>query len=87
MAGTLFAEGIGFVVTEEWFGLDIKEYTAYVAGFFLILTAVYNPEGIDGFQRKQIYSLANFIKRKFTGGSVDSSAPPGETAQSTEVAT
>lgn len=87
MAGTLFAEGLGFVATEEWFGLDVKEYTAYVAGFFLILTAVYNPEGIDGFQRKQIYALANFIKRKLTGGSADVSAAPGESAQRTEVAT
>ncbi len=79
MAGTLFAEGIGFVVTEEWFGLDVQEYTAYVAGFFLILTAVYNPEGIDGFQRKQVYALAHWIRRQFRP-KPDGSAGPDDPA-------
>jgi branched-chain amino acid transport system permease protein len=63
MAGTLFAEGIGIVVTEQWFNLDVQEYTAYVAGFFLILTAVYNNEGIDGFQRSQFYRLVERLRR------------------------
>jgi len=63
MAGTLFAEGIGIVITEEWFNLDVQEYTAYVAGFFLVLTAVYNSEGIDGFQRNQFYRLVNRLRR------------------------
>lgn len=63
MAGTLFAEGIGIVITEEWFNLDVQEYTAYVAGFFLVLTAVYNNEGIDGFQRNQFYRLVNRLRR------------------------
>jgi branched-chain amino acid transport system permease protein len=62
MAGTLFAEGIGIVITEEWFNLDVQEYTAYVAGFFLILTAIYNNEGIDGFQRTQFYNLVRKIR-------------------------
>ena len=83
MAGTLFAEGIGFVITEEWFGLDVQEYTAYVAGFFLILTAVYNPEGIDGFQRKQVFAVANFIRRKLRRGAGDDSSPP-ESVQTAE---
>ena len=59
-AGTLFAEGIGVVATEEWF-IDIGPYTAYVAGFFLIGTAVYNNEGIDGFQRKQFHHLGAWL--------------------------
>ena len=61
-AGTLFAEGIGVVATEEWF-IDIGPYTAYVAGFFLIGTAVYNNEGIDGFQRKQFHQLGAWLGR------------------------
>ena len=61
-AGTLFAEGIGVVATEEWF-IDIGPYTAYVAGFFLIGTAVYNNEGIDGFQRRQFHQLGAWLSR------------------------
>ncbi len=61
-AGTLFSEGIGIVVTNEWF-IDVGPYTAYVAGFFLIGTAVYNNEGIDGFQRKQFHHLAGWVRR------------------------
>ena len=61
-AGTLFAEGIGVVATEEWF-IDVGPYTAYVAGFFLIGTAVYNNEGIDGFQRKQFHQLGAWLSR------------------------
>ncbi len=63
MAGTLFAEGIGIVVTNEWF-IDVGPYTAYVAGFFLIATAVYNNEGIDGFQRRQLAGLWNRLRRQ-----------------------
>ncbi len=62
-AGTLFSEGIGIVVTNEWF-IDVGPYTAYVAGFFLIGTAVYNNEGIDGFQRKQFHQLGAWLARK-----------------------
>ena len=61
-AGTLFSEGIGIVVTNEWF-IDVGPYTAYVAGFFLIGTAVYNNEGIDGFQRKQFHQLGALLGR------------------------
>lgn len=61
-AGTLFAEGIGVIVVNEWF-IDVGPYTAYVAGFFLIATAVYNNEGVDGFQRKQFYQLVDGWRR------------------------
>ena len=61
-AGTLFSEGIGIVVTNEWF-IDVGPYTAYVAGFFLIGTAVYNNEGIDGFQRRQFHQLGAWLNR------------------------
>lgn len=62
-AGTLYAGGIGIIVTEEWF-IDVGPYTAYVAGFFLIATAVYNNEGIDGFQRHQFHQVANWWRRR-----------------------
>ena len=62
-AGTLFTEGIGIVTTNEWV-IDVGPYTAYVAGFFLIATAVYNNEGIDGFQRKQFHQAVNWWRRR-----------------------
>ena len=63
-AGTLFSEGIGIVVTNEWV-IDVGPYTAYVAGFFLIGTAVYNNEGIDGFQRRQFHQLGAWLRRRW----------------------
>lgn len=62
-AGTLFAEGIGIIATNEWF-IDVGSYTAYVAGFFLIATAVFNNEGIDGFQRRQFFQVVNLVRRR-----------------------
>ena len=62
-AGTLYAEGIGIIVTDEWL-FEVGPYTAYVAGFFLIATAVYNDEGIDGFQRKQFHHVVNWWRAK-----------------------
>jgi len=78
MAGTLFTEGIGIIVTNEWF-IDVGSYTAYVAGFFLIGTAVYNNEGIDGFQRTQVLRLVNRVRGRRGLSAID--APPsGEPA-------
>lgn len=68
MAGTLFAGGIGVVVIEEVLNLDAGQYTGYVAGLALIITAVVNSEGIDGFQRSQFFRLV----RRFRG------APPAD---------
>ena len=77
-AGTLFAEGIGIIATNEWF-IDVGSYTAYVAGFFLIGTAVYNNEGIDGFQRTQVLRLVNRVRGRRGLSAID--APPsGEPA-------
>ncbi len=83
VAGTLFAEGIGIVATNEWL-IDVGPYTAYVAGFFLIGTAVYNNEGIDGFQRKQIHGAVNFWRARRGMAPLDS--PPAESAQSAQSA-
>ncbi len=69
-AGTLFSEGIGIVVANEWF-IDVGAYTAYVAGFFLIGTAVYNNEGIDGFQRRQFHQIAALLRRRRAVSSPD----------------
>jgi ABC-type branched-subunit amino acid transport system permease subunit len=62
MASTLVAQGIGLVVTKELF-IDVGAYSAYIAGFFLIATAIYNNEGIDGFQRDQFHSVVNRVRR------------------------
>ncbi|MDG2261619.1 MAG: ABC transporter permease [Actinomycetota bacterium] len=72
-AGTLFTEGIGIVVSNEWF-IDVGSYTAYVAGLFLIGTAVYNNEGIDGFQRHQFHSAVNAWRRRRGLGPLDGRA-------------
>ena len=69
-AGTLFAEGIGIVASNEWL-IDVGSYTAYVAGFFLIATAVYNNEGIDGFQRRQFHGVVNRVRSKMGRGPLD----------------
>ena len=78
-AGTLYAEGIGIVVSDEWL-FDVGPYTAYVAGFFLIATAVYNDEGIDGFQRKQFHQIVNWWRRKRGLGPLDPRAVVGSGA-------
>lgn len=69
-AGTLFSEGIGIVATNEWF-IDVGPYTAYVAGFFLVATAVYNNEGIDGFQRHQFHQVVNWWRARRGLGPLD----------------
>jgi len=75
-AGTLFSEGIGIVASNEWF-YDVGSYTAYTAGFFLIATAVYNNEGIDGFQRNQFHALVNWVRRRRGLGPLDAKAVAG----------
>lgn len=72
-AGTLFAEGIGIVASNEWI-YDVGSYTAYTAGLFLIGTAVYNNEGIDGFQRNQFHGLVNIVRRRRGLGPLDPKA-------------
>lgn len=69
-AGMLFAEGVGIIATNEWF-IDVGSYTAYVAGFFLVATAVYNNEGIDGFQRHQFFTVVNAWRRRRGMGRLD----------------
>ena len=61
-AGTLFSAGIGVVVGEEL--IDLGRYEAYVAGVALVLTAIVNPEGIDGFDRAQRERLRRWWRRR-----------------------
>ncbi len=51
-AATLFPSGIGFVVATEVF--DVGTYEAYIGGVLLVVTAVLNSEGIDGYNRRFI---------------------------------
>jgi len=62
-AGLLTAGGIGLVITDKWI-YDAGAYVAYIGGFFLIVTAVYNSEGIDGFQRRQFHRTVNWWRRR-----------------------
>ena len=79
-AGILYTQGIGIVVTNELV-IDVGPYTAYVAGLLLIATAVYNNEGIDGFQRTHFHSLVNKWRRRRGLAPLDSTlvavGPPG----------
>jgi len=75
-AGTLFTGGIGIVASSEWL-IDMGSYSAYVAGFFLIATAVYNNEGIDGFQRKQFHKVVNWWRARRGLGPLDPLAAVG----------
>jgi len=75
-AGTLFTGGIGIVVSNEWF-IDMGSYSAYVAGLFLIVTAVYNNEGIDGFQRTQFHTVVNWWRARRGLGPLDPMAVVG----------
>lgn len=51
-AGTLFNQGIGTYMVEDLI-IDLGRYEAYLAGIFLVITALVQPEGIDGFDRRE----------------------------------
>ena len=58
-----------------------RSYTAYVAGFFLIATAVFNNEGIDGFQRRQFFQVVNLVRqRRSPNPSIRNAGPKPEAA-------
>ena len=68
-AGSLWQQGIGTQVFEDLF-FDLGRYEAYLGGFFLVITALIQPEGIDGFDRRERRRIAwGFILlwRKITG--------------------
>ena len=75
VAGTLFTQGIGVVIAEEWF-VDVGPYTAYIAGLLLIATAVYNNEGIDGFQRDILHRSVNRWRARRGLGALDPTIGP-----------
>jgi len=51
-AGSLFPESIGTLAFEKLF-FPLGRYEAYLAGLFLIVTALVQPEGIDVFDRRE----------------------------------
>lgn len=59
-AGTLFASGIGVVLGEEL--IELGRYETYVAGVALAVTAVVNPQGIDGFDRQQRERVKRWLR-------------------------
>jgi hypothetical protein len=68
-AGTLFQQGLGTYVIEDVI-IDLGRYEAYLAGIFLVITALIQPEGIDGFDRRERRRIAwglILLGRKITG--------------------
>ncbi len=68
-AGSLWQQGIGTLAFEDLF-FDLGRYEAYLGGFFLVITALIQPEGIDGFDRRERRRIAwGFVLlwRKVTG--------------------
>jgi branched-chain amino acid transport system permease protein len=68
-AGTLYQQGIGTLAFEKLF-FDLGRYEAYLAGIFLVITALVQPQGIDVFDRRERRRIGwGFVKlwRKATG--------------------
>jgi branched-chain amino acid transport system permease protein len=47
LGGVLVAGGVGFTALDQWFGVG-DEYTLFLGGLGLVVTAVLNPEGVAG---------------------------------------
>ena len=56
-AGTLVPQGLGTYIIEDLI-IDLGRYEAYLAGIFLVITALIQPEGIDGFDRRERRRIA-----------------------------
>ena len=68
-AGSLWQQGVGTEVFEDLF-FDLGRYEAFLGGFFLVVTALIQPEGIDGFDRRERRRIAwgvLLLWRKITG--------------------
>jgi ABC-type branched-subunit amino acid transport system permease subunit len=68
-AGTLFPQGLGTYIIEDLI-IDLGRYEAYLAGIFLVITALIQPEGIDGFDRRERRRIAwgfMVLWRRITG--------------------
>jgi len=68
-AGSLWQQGIGTRVFED-LAFDLGRYEAFLGGFFLVVTALIQPEGIDGFDRRERRRIGwGFVLlwRKITG--------------------
>jgi hypothetical protein len=68
-SGTLFPEGLGTYIIEDLI-IDLGRYEAYLAGIFLVITALIQPEGIDGFDRRERRRVAwgfMVLWRRITG--------------------
>ncbi len=61
-AGAISAGGVIFVIQSEFY--DAGQYTAYIAGLGLILTAVLYPEGIDGAMRALMTGIHARLRRR-----------------------
>jgi branched-chain amino acid transport system permease protein len=68
VGGLLAANGIGFTIMSEWFGVSLV-YSSLVGGVGLVLTAIVNPEGIAGANRIVYDKIRTALKaRRASGG-------------------
>jgi ABC-type branched-subunit amino acid transport system permease subunit len=68
-AGSLVPQGLGTYIIEDLI-VDLGRYEAYLAGIFLVITALVQPEGIDGFDRRERRRIAwgfMVLWRRITG--------------------
>jgi branched-chain amino acid transport system permease protein len=67
VGGLLAANGIGFTIMSEWFGVSLL-YSSLVGGVGLVLTAILNPEGIAGANRILYQKLRAKVKESRVHG-------------------
>jgi ABC-type branched-subunit amino acid transport system permease subunit len=65
-AGTLWTSGLFFVLQERIY--DAGQYTGYVAGIGLVLTAVLYPEGVDGAVRASAQAAVGRLSNLLRSG-------------------
>jgi branched-chain amino acid transport system permease protein len=67
IGGLLAANGIGFTMMSEWFGVSLV-YSSLVGGVGLVLTAILNPEGIAGANRILYEKIRSKVREQRTRG-------------------
>ncbi len=60
VAGTLAPLGIGFVMLDR--AVDMGQYYSLVAGASLVLTAIFNPDGIAGKTRQDVERVQRWVR-------------------------
>lgn len=82
IGGFLVSNGLMFTALQEWFGLS-PNYSALVGGLGLVITIIFNPDGIAGANRA-LLAKTNLGRR--LSGQVPSGAPSQSGRPATETA-